>query len=191
MFEQDFSNLTDKILIASPYTMEGNIFYQSVVYVVHHSSEGSIGFIINRLVNNTPLNNLLKKTDLNLNFNLLNSGIHIGGPVEVERGFFLHSIEYDKNLLFKLENSNLAVSSNLEILKDITNGNGPEFNMFAIGYTAWSSGQIEFEIQNNLWIVTEPDHALIFSPDASSKWSTALTNLGIDSADFIPGLANA
>ena len=191
MVGKDFSNLTGKILIASPYAMEGNIFHQSLIYVVHHSTDGAVGFIVNRTINNnTHISTLFKKNDPSINLSLLNLEIHIGGPLELERGFFLHSAEYDKNLLFKLEKSDLAVSSNLEILKDITNNAGPKLNMFAIGYTGWSTGQIELEIQNNLWIVAEPDTNLIFGTDANSKWFTALANLGIDSSDFVPYLAN-
>jgi len=191
MVGQDFSNLTGKILIASPYTMENNIFHQSLVYIVHHSTEGSVGFIINRPINNgISLKSLLKKIDSNIDLSLLNLEILIGGPLELERGFFLHSAEYDKNLLFKPENSDLAVSSNIEILKDITIGVGPKLNMFTIGYTGWSAGQIDFEIQNNLWIVAEPDKDLIFGAESSSKWLNALINLGIDSSDFSPHLGS-
>lgn len=191
MIGQEFSNLTGKILIASPYTMEGNIFHQSLIYVVHHSNDGAVGFIVNRPINNgTSISSLLKKTEPNIDLSLLNLEIHVGGPLELERGFFLHSAEYGKNLLFKPENSDLAVSSNIEILKDITTGAGPKLNMFTIGYTGWNAGQIEFEIQNNLWIVAEPDKDLIFGTDASSKWLNAFINLDIDSSDFVPHLAN-
>ena len=130
------------------------------------------------------------ETEPNIDLSLLNLEIHVGGPLELERGFFLHSAEYGKNLLFKPENSDLAVSSNIEILKDITTGAGPKLNMFTIGYTGWNAGQIEFEIQNNLWIVAEPDKDLIFGTDASSKWLNAFINLDIDSSDFVPHLAN-
>lgn len=191
MITQDFSNLTGKILIASPYTMEGNVFHQSLIYVVHHNAEGAVGFIFNRLVNNAPASNLFKQLDPDIDISMLNLEIHIGGPVELERGFFLHSADYDKNLLFKAEGSNIAVSSNLEILKDITGGKGPASNMFVIGYTGWSSGQMELEMQNNLWIVLEPDNELIFGIDNSNKWIKALARLGIDSTDFIPGLCGS
>ncbi len=191
MIKQDFSNLTGKILIASPYSMKNNIFYQSLVYIAHHSNEGSIGFIINRPIDNgISLKNLLKKTKSNIDFSLLNLEILIGGPLDLERGFFLHSAEYNKNLLFKPAHSDLAISSNIEILKDITTGAGPKLTMFTIGYTGWNNGQIEYEIQNNLWIITEPDNELIFGVENSSKWHNALVNLGIDISDFSPHLAN-
>ncbi len=190
MISQDFSNLTGKILIASPYTMEDNIFHQSIVYVVHHGDQGAVGFLVNRLVKNPPVNNLFKKAEFKLDLNLLNLKIHIGGPLELERGFFLHSAEYNKNLLFKLENSELAVSSNIEILKDITSGSGPKHSMFAIGYTGWGVSQLEFEIQNNLWLISEPDYDLIFGNDPTTKWPNALAKLNIDGIDFVPYLAS-
>jgi putative transcriptional regulator len=190
MISQDFSNLTGKILIASPYTMEDNIFHQSIVYVVHHGDQGAVGFLVNRLVKNPPVNNLFKKAEFKLDLNLLNLKIHIGGPLELERGFFLHSAEYNKNLLFKLENSELAVSSNIEILKDITSGSGPKHSMFAIGYTGWGVGQLEFEIQNNLWLISESDYDLIFGNDPTTKWPNALAKLNIDGIDFVPYLAS-
>jgi len=190
MISQDFSNLTGKILIASPYTMEDNIFHQSIVYVVHHGDQGAVGFLVNRLVKTPPVNNLFKKAEFKLDLNLLNLKIHSGGPLELERGFFLHSAEYNKNLLFKLENSELAVSSNIEILKEITSGSGPKHSMFAIGYTGWGVGQLEFEIQNNLWLISEPDYDLIFGNDPTTKWPNALAKLNIDGIDFVPYLAS-
>ncbi|WHA06573.1 YqgE/AlgH family protein [Candidatus Megaera polyxenophila] len=170
--------------------MEDNIFHQSIVYVVHHGDQGAVGFLVNRLVKNPPVNNLFKKAEFKLDLNLLNLKIHIGGPLELERGFFLHSAEYNKNLLFKLENSELAVSSNIEILKDITSGSGPKHSMFAIGYTGWGVGQLEFEIQNNLWLISEPDYDLIFGNDPTTKWPNALAKLNIDGIDFVPYLAS-
>ena len=190
MIGEDFSNLTGKILIASPYTMEDNIFYQSIVYIVHHSDQGSVGFLVNRLIKNPPVNRLFKKAEFKLDLNMLNLKIHIGGPLELERGFFLLSAEYNKNLLFKLENSELAVSSNIEILKDITSGSGPKHSIFAIGYTGWGAGQLELEIQNNLWLLSEPDYDIIFGDDHTTKWSNALAKLNIDDTGFVPYVAS-
>ncbi len=190
MIGEDFSNLTGKILIASPYTMEDNVFYQSIVYIVHHSDQGSVGFLVNRLIKNPPVNSLFKKAQFKLDLNMLNLKIHIGGPLELERGFFLHSAEYNKNLLFKLENSELAVSSNIEILKDITSGSGPKHSIFAIGYTGWGAGQLELEIQNNLWLLSEPDYDIIFGDDHTTKWSNALAKLNIDDTGFVPYVAS-
>ena len=189
MTESNFSNLTGKILIASPYTMEGNVFHKSIIYVIQHNKEGSIGLIINHPVNHAPANTLFKKMDDSINFNDLNLDVHLGGPVEMERGFFLHTNEYNKNLLFNPKNDDLAVSSNLQIIKDISNGIGPKKSLFIIGYTGWGAGQMEFELENNLWIVADPNHDLIFNEANSDKWHKGLSSLGISKQDFAPEIA--
>ena len=190
---QDFSNLTGKILIATPFAMEGNVFHKSLIYVIKHTNEGSVGLIFNHTVNNAPIQNILKKIDNEkiVNADNLTLDIHLGGPVEVERGFFLHTSEYNKNLLFNMDECNLAVSSNSEILQDIANGSGPQNSLFIIGYTVWNPGQMEFEMENNLWMVAEPNHDLIFHQDSKQKWSKALSTLGISTTDFVePTLAS-
>lgn len=188
---QEFQNLTGKILIASPYTMQGNVFHKSVVYVVHHGPEGSGGLIVNYPVNSMPIESLFKKIDTNIDLSALKLEVNLGGPVDIERGFFLHTSEYNKNLLFKPQgNEGLAVSSNTEILKDIANGAGPKNAMFFVGYTGWNAGQMEHELENNLWIISEPDQELIFSPNLPQKWKTALNRLDISNAYFSPTSAS-
>jgi putative transcriptional regulator len=186
MIKQDFSNLTGKILIASPFAMEGNVFHKSLIYVIKHTNEGSVGLIFNHPINNAPANSLFKKIDSKINTGDLNLDIHLGGPVEVERGFFLHTSEYNKNLLFNPAQSDLAVSSNAQILQDIADGTGPQNSIFIVGYTGWSAGQIEFELEHNLWLISEPNHDLIFLESPEDKWSKALATLGISSTnDFV------
>ncbi len=187
MMSRNFSNLTGKILIASPYTMYGNVFYQSLIYVLHHSIYGSAGFILNRLVSD-DIEQLIKVKAENVDFAAVNNEIFVGGPVSIGKGFFFHSIDYKNDLLFHIEDTNLAVSSNLQILEDIKQNNGPKHSMFIIGYTLWQPGEMEHEIQNNLWIVSEPDNNLIFSADNDTKWSRALASLGMSSTDFAPSV---
>ncbi len=189
MIDQNFSDLTGKILIASPFAMEGNVFHKSLIYVIKHANEGSIGLIFNRPVRSALANSLFNKVDTNFNFDDLELNIHIGGPVEVERGFFLHSSEYDKNLLFNPNQGELAVSSNVQILQDIATGIGPKNSIFIVGYTGWGSGQLDFELENNLWIIADPDKELIFSENDSDKWAKALNIVGVSSNDFIPFVA--
>ncbi|CAG2172372.1 unnamed protein product [Oppiella nova] len=101
--------------------------------------------------------------------------IYLGGPVEHERGFFLHSDDYNKNLLLHSQND-IAVSSNPEIPQDIISGNGPK--------NTWKGGQLENELKNNLWIVADCDKELIFSDNPEKKWYAALKYLGIDMSCF-------
>lgn len=189
MKAHDFDNLTGKMLIASPYSMTGHVFHKSIIYVMQHNREGSLGLIINHPLNHSPAINLLKKIEHNINFKDLKLDVYLGGPIEIEKGFFLHTNEYNKNIIFDHASDGLAVSSNLQIIQDISNGVGPKRSLFIIGYTGWKEDQLEFELKNNLWIVSEANLELIFNPDSEHKWNTALAMLGISKNDFIPEIA--
>lgn len=182
-----FSNLTGKVLIATPFAMQGNVFYKSLIYVIRHCAEGSIGLIFNHPVKNTYAENLFKRLENDTKVADLKLNLHLGGPVEIERGFFLHTNELrTKDVLFNSKNANLAVSSSTNIVKDIANGSGPEDSIFIMGYTGWNPGGLESEIENGLWVVAEPDHDIVFSKDSSDKWNKALSSVGISASEFIP-----
>lgn len=181
-----FENLSGKILIASPLTVEGNLFHRALVYVLSHTKDGSVGLMLNRFVHSASFKTLFKTLNDHPKAGDMNLKVYMGGPVEPERAFFLHSGEYNKNLLFQFQD-NIAVSSNTDILLDIMDGSGPKEKLFFVGYTGWVSGQLETEIKNNQWIVSDFDRGLIFKQKDTDKWSTALHRLGIEGACFSPG----
>lgn len=184
MTASTFTNLSGKILIASPYMLQGDVFHKSLIYVLSHTPEGSIGLIVNHPVNRMPMKSLFKALDKDMEVGGdLSLPIYLGGPIELEKAFLLHSGEYDKNLLFKFQD-NLAVSSNAEILKDLAKGSGPASSMFIVGYTVWKQGELETELEDNFWLVTDCDKDLIFSEMNDQKWNTALKKLGIEDSQF-------
>lgn len=189
MTDQNYKDMTGKVLIASPFAMEGNVFHQSLIYVIKHAEDSSVGLIFNHPVNSSPNEALFRKVDESIKIGDLDMDVRIGGPVELERGFFLHSDEYDKNLLFQPSEGNIAVSSNPQILDDINVGKGPKDKLFIIGYTAWAPGQMEFELEHNLWIVSEPDNKLIFHTEAQEQWHEALKSAGVAEQEFVPTAA--
>ncbi len=179
----EFHNLTGKMLIASPFAMKGMLYHQSLIYVIHHSENGAIGFIFNHEACDIPINKIFKGYNIQ---SAKNIGIHIGGPMDVQHGFFLHSDDYQHNVLVSDNQSQLCISSNPQILEDIMRGQGPAKSTFIIGYTAWIKGQIEDEIKNNLWIVDEPSQELIFNLKNTESWINALNVAGVNSDFFIP-----
>ena len=191
MKDQTFNNLSGKILIASPFVFFGGMFYKSVIYILSHSMEGSVGIIVNHLVNHMAYKSIFKTSaDPEVAASDYVLPVYLGGPVEVDRGFLLHSSEYTKNLLFTFQD-NLAVSSNTEILKDIAQGSGPVNSMFVVGYTGWEAGELEAEIENNFWVVSECDQELIFSFKNEGKWKNALNRIGVDNSHFVPQLGSS
>ena len=178
-------SLAGKFLIASPYCMLNNIFDKSLIYVASHSQEGAVGMIVNHILSRPPVHALLgpqqEEVELKPEMNL---PIYLGGPVEVERGFVVHSSEYDEgDVLLRLGNG-ISISSNANLINELTRGAGPSHNLFVMGYTAWHPGQLEQELQNNFWLVSDYDENLLYRVPNSRKWQTALHQIGVDEAHF-------
>lgn len=181
----NFENLSGKFLIASPYFSFSDVYNKTIIYVASHDAKGSVGLIVNRLASRLPFNSVLKLLNDDSNVGDLILPVYLGGPVEPERGFILHTAEYDENLLLKFPD-NLAVSSNMKILKDIAHGSGPCDSLFVLGYTGWDAGQLEQEMEKNMWLVSDCNKELLFSKSEEDKWDIALANIGIDNALFAP-----
>ena len=192
MSKQVFHNLAGKVLIASPYSRFNDVFHKSLIYILSHNSDGAIGLIVNHLMSRMSLKSLFnaaKISDQDLFIQDSFLPVYLGGPVEIERGFFLHSSEYNTNLLFQFHNG-LAVSSSGDILKDIAVDKGPKNCLFIVGYTGWIAGQLEVELKNNFWLASECSPELIFSETNDQKWHAALKRLGVDDAHFIADIGH-
>lgn len=103
----------------------------------------------------------------------------LGGPVDIDRGFVLHSADYFKTETSLKLSDTLHLTSTKDILEALVLDESPEKAMLAVGYSGWQSGQLEAELQANAWIVADGDEGLIFEPDLESKWAKALASLGI------------
>ena len=55
----------------------------------------------------------------------------------------------------------------------------PRCSALALGCASWSSGQLEREIRDNIWLSCEPDEALIFDDEHDTKWERALAKIGV------------
>ena len=51
-----------------------------------------------------------------------------------------------------------------------------------LGYAGWGEGQLEEELNENVWLTADADSELIFDADYQTKWARALAGLGVDAA---------
>lgn len=176
--------LTGQLLIAVPSMRSDSFFSRAIIYILSHTKNGAIGIIINNVANNLNCSFILNAFNItDYKANIENMPVHFGGPIDSEKGFILHSCDYIKDTLFKLNNQ-IAVSSNLEILKDIALGSGPKKSIFALGYSGWDMGQLEEEIKMNNWLSIPFSEDIVFSEDNSLKWIKAMQKLGVDPYRF-------
>lgn len=172
--------LSGHLLIATP-GMQDPRFQKAVIYVCAHSEQGAMGLIINKVFHQLPYAELMSQLSLPVPSPEPQQTVcvHFGGPVETERGFVLHTSDYEEDsTLFVGDGIGLTATSN--ILKSIGAQKGPERTILALGYAGWSPGQLDTELQDNGWLTVSADLNLLFDEDVESKWDRAVSKLGVD-----------
>lgn len=165
------------LLIAMPGLQDG-IFTRSVVYVCAHSDAGAMGIVVNQRLPDVGFGELLSQLKLPRSSLSVDPVVHFGGPVETGRGFVLHSTDFIREDTVRI-NDTLCITGTIDILEAIAQGRGPVRSIFALGYTGWSAGQLESEIQGNSWLTVPADEELLFGTPIDDKWGRALARLGI------------
>lgn len=154
-------------------------FEQAVIYVCAHTQEGAMGLTINRPIKEISFNNLLSQLHMEPTPLAKQPPILAGGPVDVVRGFVLHSPEYVSEATLPMGNlTSLTVTT--EIIRDISKGTGPQKFLITLGYASWKAGQLEEEIKQNAWLPVNSSDELLFEHPLEHRWKSALKNLGID-----------
>ena len=105
--------------------------------------------------------------------------VYLGGPVEPNRGFVLHTSDYMHESTLIINNI-FAVTSSLDIMKDICKGRGPKHSILAIGYAGGGNGQLDQEILTNGWLIAPADTNLVFETKNNMKWDLSAQNIGIN-----------
>lgn len=189
--------LEGQLLLAMP-SMTDPRFDRSVIYICTHTEDGAMGLIINRHCPNIDFPSLLEQLDVDLDSddyaysaNALEDIImHEGGPVEVGRGFILHSADYVQESTLIISET-IALTATIDILSAIACGEGPKDFLVALGYAGWSSKQLDAELQKNNWLSIEADDELVFRTDLYLKWPRAMAKLGVDITKLSANVGNA
>jgi len=183
-------SLKNHFLIAMP-SLTDPYFKHSVVYLCEHDDQGAMGFIINYPVKLT-LQELLENAesiDHEPNPPLIDP-VFLGGPLDMDRGFVLHSPTTDISKSTML-NEQLMMSNSNSILSSLGTENAPEQYMVALGYSSWDSGQLEQEIQQNQWLTIHCENDIIFNTPVEQRWNKSLQRLGVDPSQLSSDVGHA
>jgi putative transcriptional regulator len=160
-----------RLLIAEPSISNDSSFNRSVVLLTEHTSDNSIGFIMNK-----PLSFTIKDLIPEINCDFV---VYQGGPVEQDNLYFIHqipeeipnSIEVGKGIywggnfksLVNLLNNQKIDSSNIR---------------FFLGYSGWAPNQLNDEMTTNSWFCLENKYANILKEENNSFWKNHLLEIG-------------
>ncbi|WP_428608072.1 YqgE/AlgH family protein [Sedimenticola sp.] len=171
-------SLTNQFLIAMPGLADAN-FHHTVTYLCQHGAEGAMGIVINR-PSGLRLNDILDQLDISdSSLPCAEQPIYIGGPVQTDRGFVLHTTggEWDSTLQIT---PTISITTSRDILDAIARGKGPQKTLIALGYAGWGVGQLEDEMSANAWLNGPAPEQVLFDLPAEARWEAAAKALGID-----------
>lgn len=167
------------LLLAMPSLGETE-FHQSVIALCVHDAEGAMGIDIGSEIGGLGLHELLATFDLD-GSGVPDTPVLRGGPVEPQRGFVLHSLDWGGRDMVQIDNL-WGLSGSLDILKAIAEGRGPSRYLVALGYAGWGAGQLEDEMTGSSWFLAPADASILFETPTRSRWSRTFAACGIDSA---------
>ena len=171
-------NLTGQIIVSMP-SLEDERFYKTVIYMCAHSSEGSMGIIINKKIDYDLYPDLLEQLGIDKPLDKKKLFIRYGGPIESGRGFVLHSDDMIRKETLNIDKG-VALTSTAEFFDDLSTGKGPKNSILALGYAGWAPGQLEAEILQNSWMSLTVNTSFLFDDEVSRKWTQAYKIMGVD-----------
>ena len=159
------------VLISEPF-MNDFYFRRSVILLIDHNEEGSLGVIFNKRLT-IPFNEIVQ------GFPEFNADVYLGGPVETDRIFFIHTVGEmipDSHLI----SNGLYWSGNINVLKSMIKMDliKPHEVRFYVGYAGWDGGQLRNELKANTWVVGRYTSQQLLRTMPGKMWSDFVKQIG-------------
>ncbi len=173
------SYLAGCLLVAMPGIGDPR-FERAVILLCEHDRTHAMGLTVNRPVGGLTIADLLGRLGVMAGPGAPAELVLMGGPVEPERGFVLHTRDSSPDPVGLTVNSDLMLTASREILEVLAAADRrPRRAAMAVGYAGWDAGQLEREIRDSVWLTCEADEGLVFDDDHEHKWSRALAKIGV------------
>ena len=171
------ASLRGQCLLAMPGIGDPR-FEKAVIAMCAHDENGALGVGVGQILPGITLHRLFDQLSIEPGL-APDCGIHIGGPVEPQRGFVLHSTDWTGGDTL-LVDGRWGLTSTLDVLRAIAEARGPKQWLVALGYAGWGEGQLDNEMRRHGWLATRGDDSIIFDQEAPRRWELAMRSAGID-----------
>ncbi len=159
------------LLIADPFLKDPN-FMRTVVYLCRHSEEGSFGFVLNKMFEQTldELINGLEGIEI---------PVYYGGPVQTDTIHYLHQYPDLIPECYQVSDE-IYWGGDFETVKELLRNNRIDRNKikFFIGYSGWEKEQLTQELTESSWLTVSANRKLVFETDIDEVWKESLKHLG-------------
>ena len=179
-----------KILIANP-SLEDIRFQNAVILICESTDDVVMGLILNKPLKNFNVGQLLKIMKLGKSSDNVMEKVFFGGPVHTNQGFIVHS-KNKSNLNSECILNEIILTTSNEILIDISEGISPLNTKIFLGCAVWDKNQLDNEMLENSWIISNGTKDLIFYKNSElSLWNKSLLEIGIDPDRLVSYSGNA
>lgn len=164
--QADSPELAPGLFLVAPRNAADQSFAETVVLLLHHDQTGTLGVVINRPTK-IAISRVFGDTKTARH---INDSAYAGGPVQAEAVLALYrsSKKIDEAApVF----ADVYLISTKTALDRIFNAKptAKNFRVY-LGYTGWAPGQLEHEMELEMWRVLPGDSDSVFDPDPSSVW---------------------
>jgi putative transcriptional regulator len=158
-----------KALISQPFMSDG-CFKRSVVLLTEYSETGAIGFILNKQLQVTL-------GDMMEDFPAGESMLSIGGPVSTSTLHYLHTFDNIPEAIEVVRG--IYWGGNIDVVRKLLSLSvmKPGDIRFFLGYAGWSNGQLDDELKNDSWLVSDIQPSQIIHP-SSDLWQDSVKSMG-------------
>ena len=169
---------TKDFFIVATNKLKDSRFQKAVIVMLDHDNKGALGVVINKPLGNFKIGSLIK--DLNIDdtdkteLYDFEVPIYWGGPLDNNKLVILHSNDY-KNQNTK-SYKDISLTNDYKALLDIAKNKGPKNKLVILGVSAWNIGQLEGEIDKELWNLSEVNKNILFEKDDENKHIMATKN---------------
>ena len=161
-----------KVLISQPFLYD-EMFGRSVILLVDHSTDGTMGLVLNKPLP-LSLNDVLKEFK-----DISNIPIYKGGPLSTDTLFYLHTL---KDVEDSLQiGKGVYLNGDFDAIRRyILQGNDIDGKIrFFLGYSGWEHDQLCQEIEENTWLIGSTSIASLMNEKGSAElWKNVLGQLG-------------
>jgi putative transcriptional regulator len=184
------SELSSSLLVAMPQLDDPN-FKRAVVLLVHHSTGGSFGIVLNRALDLT-ISELMQNSGIQWPIGI--GSVGWGGPVQPERGWVVFTDDHpapsgdgegDSETDVATLQEGVCVTGSLEMLRAVATRPPTGVRLF-LGYAGWGAEQLESELAEGAWLTAPVTREVVFDTAADDMWEAVVRGLGIDPSALVP-----
>lgn len=164
-------------------------FHRSVTLICEHNEEGAMGIVVNQPTEVTT-SELLDHLEIEVQPDFHERPVLAGGPVQMDRGFVIHSGAKKWQSSLELDKQ-IKITTSQDILKALPLQKDLDDAFVALGYAGWGPGQLEQELADNAWLSVAADPKILFFTAVDQRWQQAAQLLGIDITQLSSQSGNA